>query len=308
MSSGSKASDLHREAPDCVEETLAALSLPTEGSVWESVAASHVDARGRLGQIARTLESVVIPRLVETLGEAEAEPRARRHGEHGPLGLPDVDRFVQTVLAGSDAEVTASVRRWHRLAGSVTSVYLDLLGPAARRLGELWEQDRCDFASVTIALGRLQHLLRIWSPAFGREVPHVANDRRILLTQHPHEQHRFGIAMVADFFRRAGWEVLGGPGGDGMSEVDMDQALQDEWFDAVGLSIGGEHRLDWLALRVAQVRRLSRNRGVVVLVGGPLAVLNPDLLARLGADAVGNDGARAPELAESLLAARAALG
>jgi methanogenic corrinoid protein MtbC1 len=308
MSSGSQGSDPQASAPDCVQETWAGLAHASEGSVWESVAASHADARGRLGQIARTLESVVIPRLVQTLGEAEPEPRQRRHGEHGPLGLTDVDRFVQTVLDGSDAEVTAAVRRWHRLAGSVTSVYLDLLGPAARRLGQMWEEDRCDFASVTIALGRLQHLLRMWSPSFGREVPHVANDRRILFAQHPQEQHRFGIAMVADFFRRAGWEVLGGPGGDGMAEPDMDQALRSEWFDAVGFSVGAESRLDWIAVRVAQVRRLSRNRGVVILVGGPLAVVNPDCVARLGADAVGNDGARAPEQAERLLASRAALG
>lgn len=295
-------------ARECVEETLARLAQPGEGTVWESVEAAHADAHQRIAHIARALETKIIPQLVHTLGDAPAMALPRRQGQHAELGLPDIPRFVQTVLSGEDAEVTAAAQRWHRLSGSVTSVFLDLLAPAARELGVMWEEDRCDFASVTIALGRLQQLLRVWGPAFGREVPHAANDRRILLAQHPLEQHRFGLAMVAEFFRRCGWEVLGGPGGDGMDERAMDAAVQGEWFDAVGLSVGSELRLEWLTLRVAQLRRLSRNRGVVVLVGGPLATLNPEALARIGADAIGNDGARAPELAESLLAARAPLG
>jgi hypothetical protein len=93
-----------------------------------------------------------------------------------------------------------------------------------------------------------------------------------------------------------------------MDEVGSIEALKHEWFDAVGFSIGSELRLDWLTLRVAQVRQLSRNRGVLVLVGGPLLTLHPEWVARVGADASGHDGARAPELAESLLAARATLG
>lgn len=308
MQSSPRGGDSSLPARECVEETFAHLAQPAEGTVWESVEAAHADSRQRIAQIARTLETQIIPRLVDTLGEVPAAMPHRRHGEHGEPGLPDVPRFVQIVLGGDDAEVTAAARRWHRLSGSVTSVYLDLLAPAARELGAMWEEDRCDFASVTIALGRLQQLLRVWSPAFGREVPHAANDRRILLAQHPLEQHRFGLAMVAEFFRRSGWEVLGGPGGDGMDERALDDAIQHEWFDAVGFSIGSELRLEWLTLRVAQLRRLSRNRGVVVLVGGPLATLNPEALRRIGADAIGHDGARAPEQAEGLLAARPQLG
>jgi methanogenic corrinoid protein MtbC1 len=277
-------------------------SMPSPGTVWESLAEERRSSRGRMAALARAIEVEVIPRLVRSLGEPSTAPSAR------PTALPDVPRFVSIVLEGSDKEVAAAVRRWHLKAGSVTSVYLDLLAPAARHLGVLWEQDRCDFASVTVALGRLQQLLRAWSPSFGTEVQHPPNGRRILLAQHAREQHCLGLAMVGDFFRRSGWEVLGGPAGAGMDEVGSIEALKHEWFDAVGFSIGSELRLDWLTLRVAQVRQLSRNRGVLVLVGGPLLTLHPEWVARVGADASGHDGARAPELAESLLAARATLG
>ena len=39
---------------------------------------------------------------------------------------------------------------------SVESLYLDLFGPIARRLGEMWEDDACDFSTVTVALGEMR--------------------------------------------------------------------------------------------------------------------------------------------------------
>jgi MerR family transcriptional regulator, light-induced transcriptional regulator len=52
------------------------------------------------------------------------------------------------------------------------------------------------------------------------------------------------------------------------------------------------------------VRKVSRNRAVVVLVGGPLFVLQPALARAVGADASGQEGGQAPQLAEELLSAR----
>jgi MerR family transcriptional regulator, light-induced transcriptional regulator len=153
---------------------------------------------------------------------------------------------------------------------------------------------------VTICLGRLQRLLREWSPSFGTEVEHPANGRRILLAQHHEEHHSFGLSMVAEFFRCAGWEVLGGVGG---AVPDPSAQVSREWFDAVGFSIGSETRIDWLKERIAQVRKVTRNRSVVVLVGGPLFVLQPAWAQSVGADASGHDGGQAPKLAEDLLAA-----
>ena len=36
---------------------------------------------------------------------------------------------------------------------------VDLLAPAARLLGEYWEDDRCDFVDVTMGLWRLQEVV-----------------------------------------------------------------------------------------------------------------------------------------------------
>lgn len=53
-----------------------------------------------------------------------------------------------------------------RKGASLETIFLNLFSPAAKYLGKLWEEDICDFADVTIALCRLQQLLRELSAAF----------------------------------------------------------------------------------------------------------------------------------------------
>jgi MerR family transcriptional regulator, light-induced transcriptional regulator len=263
------------------------------GSSWPTARAERVDAKVRLTQLARTLEAEVIPRLVGAHGQDE------RRAIH--LEPREIEDFVGLLRNAADASVADAVESLRQRGLAVEAIFLELFSPAARLLGELWSADRCDFSTVTICLGRLQGLLRLWSPAFGTEVDHPPNSRRILLAQHPDEQHSFGLSMVAEFFRRDGWEVLGGVGG---AVPDPSAQVSREWFDAVGFSIGSETRIDWLRERIAKVRAVSRNRSAVVLVGGPMFVMQPDWAASVGADASGHDGGKAPHLAEELLTAR----
>ncbi len=263
------------------------------GSSWPTAVSERVDAKSRLSRLAKTLEADVIPRLVGAHGKS-----ARAVAQLQPQ---EIEGFVGLLRNGTDAELAAVVEATRRRGLSVESIFLELFAPAARHLGELWVADRCDFSTVTICLGRLQRLLREWSPVFGTEVEHPANGRRILLAQHPEEQHSFGLSMVAEFFRREGWEVLGGVGG---AVADPSAQVSREWFDVVGFSIGSETRIDWLRERIAKVRAATRNRSVVVLVGGPLFVMEPHWAQSVGADASGHEGGKAPKMAEELLTAR----
>lgn len=252
-------------------------------------------ARERISALVHTLENDVIPRLVQW----------HRGAAGAPGVVPSADelhRFVEVVIEGSELQIGESLDVLRRRGVTVETVYLELLAPAARRLGEMWSEDRCDFSTVTLGLGRLQRLLRELSPAFCAESGAAPNGRRVLLTQPEDEQHSLGMCMVAEFFRRAGWSVDGGLAGAG---IDAEDAVRREWYDVVGFSAGSDKRSDWVAARIAALRRASRNSAVVVMVGGPLFAVNPDLGLRVGADATVTDGGSAPELAEALLAAKA---
>jgi methanogenic corrinoid protein MtbC1 len=122
-----------------------------------------------------------------------------------------------------------------------------------------------------------------------------------LLLPAPGEQHTFGLSMVAEFFVRAGWEVVGLMDPSAGHYLDR---VKDEWFDLVGLSAGSTTRLEAMADCIASVRQQSHNRAVAVLVGGPLFVVHPEFVERLGADGVVTDGRQAPLLAERLMSRR----
>lgn len=275
-----------------VECLLEAQPFPAglEGSLHPGAPEARSGAKARLGRLCHTLESDVIPRLLQTHGESVvALPRP---------DLVEVAAFAAALLHGDEAEVAGTLALARSRAQSIAWIYLELLAPVARLLGEWWSEDRCDFASVTVALGRLQRVLHELSPEFGREVDVPPNGRRILLCQHPQEQHSFGLAMVAEFFRRAGWEVLGGVGG---AVSDPSALVATEWFDAVGFSLGTEQRAAWAAERIAAVRRESRNRQVIVVVGGSLIVRESGWATKVGADLAGQDAAQTVSALEQLL-------
>ncbi len=255
-------------------------------------AAGRQAAKARLARLARTIEADVIPRLVQAHRASSVVPLVRTAG---PL---EVEAFLHEIIRGTDMQVDANLARLRRRGVTVESIYLELFAPTARRLGEMWEEDLCDFPTVTVALGRLQRLLRDLSPAFGTEVEHPLHGRRALFVQPRDEQHSFGLSMVAEFFRREGWDVVGGVGG-AVSHPAND--VREGWIDVVGFSVGSDGRLPWLRETIAEVRAASCNPGLTVLVGGPPFVAHPEWAAEIGADGTASNGKEAPQLAERLM-------
>lgn len=258
----------------------------------------HVAQRHAL--LARAIERDVIPRLAAAHRLAD-HAEACNDARSVALDAAEVDAFARLVAGATDARLAGRLAELRARPLSVETLLADLFAPAARRLGELWADDDCDFTGVTVGLGRLQRMMRELSPAFGVEVGHPPNGRRVLLVRAPGEQHTFGLSMVAEFFRRAGWEVVAGGAG---ADTDPITAVRREWFDVVGFSVGSEARLDWLPGCIAAVRSASCNRGLPVLVGGPVFFLKPHLAREVGADASAPDGSEAPAVAERSIAGR----
>jgi MerR family transcriptional regulator, light-induced transcriptional regulator len=263
-------------------------------TTFPDTAAGHTAAKERLARLARTIETDVIPRLVQShrpgTGNLTLVPQI-------PSGL-EVTAFVTQIIESSDAQIAKAIAGLRDRGVSVEALYLELFGPTARRLGEMWEEDTCDFSTVTVALGRLQRLLRDLSPAFGAEVEHPPMGRRALFVQPRDEQHSFGLSMVAEFFRRDGWDVIGGVGG---AVAHPAVKVSDEWVDVVGFSVGTDSRLAWLRDTIAAVRQASRNPNLAVLVGGPPFMAHPEWATECGADGTARSGKDAPVVAERLL-------
>jgi MerR family transcriptional regulator, light-induced transcriptional regulator len=267
-------------------------------TAWPEGEGAAKAAKQRLAHLARTIETDVIPRLVQAHRAPAANSTPTPTTASVLPTAAELAGFLSQIVSGTDTKVSDSLNKLRARGVSVEALYLHLFGPTARRLGEMWEDDLCDFSTVTIALGRLQRLLRELSPAFGSEVEHPPNGRRALFVQPRDEQHSFGLSMVAEFFRRDGWDVIGGIGG---AVADPAAIVRTEWVDVVGFSVGTDGRFPWLKETIAAVRRASRNPGLHVLVGGPPFAAAPERVSEVGSDGTAQDGKDAPRVAEVLL-------
>jgi methanogenic corrinoid protein MtbC1 len=146
-----------------------------------------------------------------------------------------------------------------------------------------------------LALCKLQHLLRAFGEAAADAVDAVKPGHGILLAAVPGEQHSFGVLMLEGFFRRAGWGVRALPM---PSASEIVTAARRESFAVVGLSVGTDKQAGKVPALIATLRKVSRNRAIVILAGGPYFEGRPEMATALGADATAADAPSAVAWAE----------
>jgi MerR family transcriptional regulator, light-induced transcriptional regulator len=248
--------------------------------------------------LAQTIERRLIPALARKHRRTATTP--------GALAAPatvteaDLALFVDELLRDDEAALRQRVAALLERGVAARELCLDLLAAAARRLGSLWEDDRCDFVQVTLGVGHLHGLLRGLGPrlAGGSAVAAgAAAGRRVLLAHLPQEQHVFGLSMLAHFFQAEGWAVGSATGTAGGAAA----WVRAQHVDVVAFTIGGEALAEPLRHEIAAVRAASRNPALVVLVGGPLVVLHPQWAAELGADASPQHAHSVPAHAQRLV-------
>lgn len=275
--------------------------VDTDGAPERRVAApgpSHQMTRDRhAAELARIIECDIVPRLMLAHRTLEERSDPVQGGVEARLAADEVAEFGRLLLERDIHVVSAYVESLRARGVTADNLLLGLVAPTARWLGMLWEEDLCDFTQVTVGLGRLQQVLRQLSPPVDPPADLREYGKRALLVAAPGEQHTLGILMVADFFRRAGWDVVGGPQA---ANADLAGLVRGNWYAVVGLSLACERHLEALAASIRSIRRASRNAAIGILVGGPLFTAKPQLVAEVGADDTGVDGRQAAERADHL--------
>ena len=246
--------------------------------------------------LARAIESEIVPLLISA-HHAEGQV-VRVNGLHVKPTGEDVVEFVRLLLANDVTFASSFVEALSTRGADLETIFLELFTPAARLLGCLWEEDICDFTDVTIALSRLQQLLRELSAAFEVEAEPSISPRRALLVAAPGDQHTFGVFVLQEFFRRAGWDVSGG---SIASNHELLSLAESGPFDLVGLSVSNEITVDRFASMVSSIRDAIAPRMPVVMVGGRFFLDHPDCVQGVGADATAQDARRAVLRVSSLL-------
>ena len=243
------------------------------------------------------VEAEIIPRLMMAHRNREADQGA----EPKMLPADEVVAFAEAILHKESAIASEQITKLRSHGLALESVYLYLLAPAARYLGELWEADLCSFSQVTLGLWRIQQIMYDLSPAFhASRKPGSASvrQRRILISTLPGSQHTFGLSMLSEFFRGEGWSVLAIPSPDKRELMD---SLGNNWFDILALSVSVDREIDGVQPIIETARKRSCNPGLSVMVGGALFLREPELAEKLGADGMSEDAPGALALAAQLL-------
>jgi methanogenic corrinoid protein MtbC1 len=242
----------------------------------------------------RTIETEIVPRLMLA---------HRLAGSAVPAAAPDaliptasdVEALAAMILADDCPSCAGFIETLRDRGIGLEPLFLDLLAPTARLLGVMWERDQCDFTQVTLGLWRIQNLLFDLSP----DLPESASDpsmplRRAMFASAPGSQHTLGLMMVSEFFRRAGWDVWAE---QAASLDEMASVARNDWFDLIGLSASTDSHILGVTNTIRALRKASKNPAVGVMVGGPIFLARPELVAVVGADFTAVDARQAVETA-----------
>lgn len=259
--------------------------------VAPEVAGRH-DLAERRSRLATILEAQVVPRLAvlhRTVQVPEPGPML-------PVSEAEIAGLARLLLGPDVAAPAAYVTTLRERGVGADALLLELLEPAARQLGALWERDECDFVDVSVGLGRLQALLSVFNCT--HTVSSLDKRRAVLLATMPDDPHFFGLSMVSKFLRSGGWttaEALG-PSVDTLAAM-----VRDGWFAVAGLTAGSDRHLPALTEAIRAVRAASRNRAIGIMVGGSLFTQDPGLARTVGADMTAVDAPTAVLVAQRLL-------
>ncbi len=273
------------------KEGAASSLLPADTGVFNEF------GRSMLSALSQTIEGDIIPRLMLAFDSRRTDTSVPiGHGER--LGA-SIDEFIQLVL-NHDASIATNYVNTLRSDGvPLSALYLDLLAPAARRLGEMWEEDECSFTDVTIGVCRMHQVLLEFSRCFdaaGVEARNPGQDA--LIVPVPGEQHTFGLFMVMEFMRRNSWNCYSG---QPANEREFHKLVGTRDFDVIGISVGASDHVELAGRLIADLRKGPRNSDTVVMVGGQAFANDPDLAERIGAHAWAKDGEDAVLQAEALV-------
>jgi methanogenic corrinoid protein MtbC1/DNA-binding XRE family transcriptional regulator len=203
-------------------------------------------------------------------------------GSNLETAASDFYRRYLDALTEGDTRAATSVIDQALASGLVPSkIYLKILMPAQRELGELWHKGSVSVAEEHLAtqitldqMARLRHLFR----------PKASLGVHALVATVDGDPHYIGCRVVADFLYLDGWEV--DFVGTNTPSQDLAQMVQAREVHLVAIGATLEESLPELARVVLALRALPR--APKIMIGGPVlqsyssrisSELKPDALA-----------------------------
>lgn len=215
------------------------------------------------GQPVDDPKDVLPPSAIQVLAD-EVVVRLASLWRAGPPRLVVGVEAMVDALISSDVGAALRIVDQERADGvSVDEICLHTLAGAARQLGDMWDEDKVSFLTLTVAIGRIFEIMR----RLRQEVPLLSPDpnrkRRAFFASVPGDTHTLGVTMGATILRNHGWDISlrTGLGHDSLIE----DVLADD-HELIGLSAGDQEQLPAL-MRLIVALHLERPHAKVLVCG-----------------------------------------
>ncbi len=177
----------------------------------------------------------------------------------------------------------------------VRTIYRDVLEPALKETGRLWEAGRIDAAkehyvseATEVLMAALYRFLK----------PRSGNRGAVVSLSVSGEYHRIGMKMISDILEEEGW--LSYYLGVNTPTAALIDTLEERKAGVLALSATMEFNMDGVANLIYRVKSSPAVKHVRIIAGGRAFNLNQDLWKKIGADGYAPDLDSAVELVNNL--------
>ncbi len=221
----------------------------------------------------------------------------REFGQEPETAVVPVGAFAEALLRGEEAACLQEAQVVLAGPGGLAALYEDVITPAMRTVGALWERGKIDSTAERIATGIVERIMAVAAASF-----HLEGNRdgpQAVVACPAEEQHAIGARAVADLLRLDGWDVtfLGA----NVPSADLLKLLRARRPAVLALSVAMPGSLVEVKSLVASVRADAALDRLRILVGGPVLAQVADATVRsLGVDGGARDARGAVRVAAAV--------
>lgn len=207
--------------------------------------------------------------------------------------MKTVELLADFLLSANREKASSLIDDWVTQHG-IGNVLVEILTPALRMMGDLWEKEDVSIAQAYVASKITDEVLANLSESLEGRVAGLATKGPVVLGNAEDDCHPLGRKIVAAFLRADGW-LVHDLGYDVEPKKFVDRAI------TVGAKVIGVSAMMYTtAENVRAVRAEINGRGlqgrIQLALGGAVFRLRPELVEQFGGDGTAADASGASEL------------
>jgi methanogenic corrinoid protein MtbC1 len=189
--------------------------------------------------------------------------------------------YVVTMLEGDRRAASDLIIGAAKGGVPVRALYLEVLYPAMKELGRMWERNEIDVAEEHFCTATTEMVMSQLYPF----LPRTAHNGKVAVVAAAQGNlHQIGVRMVADFLEMDGWRPI--YLGANVPAHDLALAVSDFKADVLAIAACLHAHIQSVADAIAVVRSCPQAAPVKIIVGGNGFAGTGSLWQEIGADAM----------------------